>query len=86
VACDCDCQKFVESSGARVPLGNDNVAPAEVAQLTGLSVQHTLSYWRQTDLREQFRNRQSAGAHLEVDVEVADVDTCLTVFGTGEVA
>jgi predicted DNA-binding transcriptional regulator AlpA len=31
-----------------VPPGKDNLTPAEVAQLIGLSV-HTLSYWRQTD-------------------------------------
>jgi hypothetical protein len=30
-----------------VPLGKDNLTPAEVAQLTGPSV-HTLGYWRQT--------------------------------------
>ncbi|AGB26258.1 hypothetical protein Mycsm_06098 [Mycobacterium sp. JS623] len=45
---ECDCPKFVEGADARVPLGKDNLTPAEVAQLTGLSV-HTLSYWRQTD-------------------------------------
>jgi len=45
---DCDCPKFVEGNDARVLLGKDNLTPAEVAQLTGLSV-HTLSYCRQTD-------------------------------------
>ncbi len=44
---DCDCSKFVQGTDARVPLGKDNLTPAEVAQLTELSV-HTLSYWRQT--------------------------------------
>ena len=37
-------------------------------------------------LREQFRNRPAAGAHLEVDVEVADLGAYDAVFGTGEVA
>jgi DNA-binding transcriptional MerR regulator len=44
---DCDCPKFLEGSDARVALGKDNLTPAELAQLTGLSV-HTLSYWRQS--------------------------------------
>jgi predicted DNA-binding transcriptional regulator AlpA len=44
---DCDCPKFVEDGDARVSLGTDNLTPAEVAQLTGLSV-HTLNYWRQS--------------------------------------
>jgi hypothetical protein len=35
---DCECRKFVEGTDARVPLGKDNLTPAEVAQLTGLSV------------------------------------------------
>ncbi|MDH6196051.1 transposase [Mycobacterium frederiksbergense] len=37
-------------------------------------------------LREQFRTRSSASAHLEVDVEVADLSAYDAVFGTGEVA
>jgi transposase len=37
-------------------------------------------------LREQFRNRPAAGAHLEVDVEVADLGAYDALFGTGEVA
>ncbi|KLI03996.1 MULTISPECIES: IS21 family transposase [Mycolicibacterium] len=37
-------------------------------------------------LREQFRSRPAAGAHLEVDVEVADLSAYDAVFGTGEVA
>ena len=37
-------------------------------------------------LREQFRNRPAAAAHLEVDVEVADLSAYDAVFGTGEVA
>lgn len=37
-------------------------------------------------LREQFRTRPTAGAHLEVDVEVADLGAYDTLFGTGEVA
>jgi len=37
-------------------------------------------------LREQFRTRPAAGAHLEVDVEVADLSAYDAVFGTGEVA
>ena len=37
-------------------------------------------------LREQFRNRPAASAHLEVDVEVADLGAYDAVFGTGEVA
>lgn len=44
---DCDCPKFIEGSDARVAPGKDNLTPAELAQLTGLSV-HTLSYWRQS--------------------------------------
>jgi hypothetical protein len=66
---DCDCPKFVEGTDARVPLGKDNLTPAEVPQLTGLSV-HTLSYWRQTDqgpktikagTRTLYQRRDSAG-------------------------
>lgn len=37
-------------------------------------------------LREQFRTRPAGGAHLEVDVEVADLGAYDTLFGTGEVA
>jgi transposase len=37
-------------------------------------------------LREQFRTRPAAGAHLQVDVEVADLSAYDAVFGTGEVA
>ncbi|WP_416171900.1 hypothetical protein [Mycobacterium lehmannii] len=37
-------------------------------------------------LREQYRTRPTAGRHLEVDVEVADLSAYDTVFGTGEVA
>ncbi|OMC05618.1 transposase [Mycobacterium sp. NS-7484] len=37
-------------------------------------------------LREQFRTRPSAGAHLQVEVEVADLSAYDAVFGTGEVA
>ncbi|SUA31705.1 integrase catalytic subunit [Mycolicibacterium fortuitum] len=37
-------------------------------------------------LREQFRSRPAAGAHLQVDVEVADLSAYDAVFGTGEVA
>jgi transposase len=37
-------------------------------------------------LREQFRTRPAAGAHLKVDVEVADLGAYDAVFGTGEVA
>jgi hypothetical protein len=37
-------------------------------------------------LREQFRNRPAAGAHLKIDVEVADLSAYDAVFGTGEVA
>jgi transposase len=37
-------------------------------------------------LREQFRTRPAAGAHLTVDVEVADLSAYDAVFGTGEVA
>lgn len=37
-------------------------------------------------LREQFRTRPAPGAHLEVDVEVADLSAYDAVFGTGEVA
>jgi hypothetical protein len=37
-------------------------------------------------LREQYRARPTAGRHLEVDVEVADLSAYDAVFGTGEVA
>ncbi|MGV7354790.1 Mu transposase domain-containing protein, partial [Mycobacterium kansasii] len=37
-------------------------------------------------LREQFRTRPTTAAHLEVDVEVADLGAYDAVFGTGEVA
>lgn len=37
-------------------------------------------------LRERFRTRPSAGAHLQVEVEVADLSAYGAVFGTGEVA
>lgn len=37
-------------------------------------------------MRENFRNRPAAGAHLDVDVEVADLGAYDAVFGTGEVA
>ncbi len=38
------------------------------------------------DLREQFRTRPAAGAHLSVDVEIADLGAYDAAFGTGEVA
>lgn len=37
-------------------------------------------------LREQFRTRPAAGAHLEVNVEIADLGAYDAMFGTGEVA
>lgn len=37
-------------------------------------------------MREQFRTRPVAGAHLAVDVEVADLSAYDSVFGTGDVA
>lgn len=37
-------------------------------------------------LREQFRTRPAAAAHLKVDVEVADLSAYDALFGTGEVA
>jgi hypothetical protein len=37
-------------------------------------------------LREQFRSRPAAGAHLAVDVEVADLSAYDVRIGTGEVA
>lgn len=37
-------------------------------------------------LREQFRTRPSAGAHLQVEVEIADLSAYDARFGTGEVA
>ncbi|MDP7707047.1 IS21 family transposase [Mycobacterium sp. TY815] len=37
-------------------------------------------------LREQFRTRPAAGAHLQVEVEVADLSAYDARFGTGEVA
>ena len=43
----CECRRFVEGSGARVPVDEDYLRPAEAAQLIEVSV-HTLSYWRQS--------------------------------------
>ncbi|GFG67905.1 transposase [Mycobacterium kubicae] len=37
-------------------------------------------------LREQFRTRPAKGAHLQVDVEIADLSAYDAHFGTGEVA
>jgi hypothetical protein len=37
-------------------------------------------------LQEQFRTRPAAGAHLDVDIEVADLSAYDALFGTGEVA
>lgn len=37
-------------------------------------------------LREQYRTRPPAGAHLDVSVEVADLSAYDAIFGTGEVA
>ncbi|MDP7735129.1 helix-turn-helix transcriptional regulator [Mycobacterium paragordonae] len=72
---DCDCVKFVELSDARVPLGNGNLTPAEVAQLTGLSV-HTLSYWRQSGQGPKTIKAGTRTLYRREDVErwLADVD------------
>jgi predicted DNA-binding transcriptional regulator AlpA len=72
---DCDCPKFVEGTDARVPLGKDNLTPAEVAQLTGLSV-HTLSYWRQTDQGPKTIKAGTRTLYRRKDVEqwLADID------------
>lgn len=37
-------------------------------------------------LRDQYRTRPTAGRHLDVDVEVADLGAYDAVSGTGEVA
>ena len=37
-------------------------------------------------MRENFRERPAAGAHLDVEVQVADLGAYDAVFGTGEVA
>jgi predicted DNA-binding transcriptional regulator AlpA len=72
---DCDCPKFVEGSDARVPLGKDNLTPAEVAHLTGLSV-HTLSYWRQTDQGPKTIKAGTRTLYRRKDVDqwLADID------------
>jgi DNA-binding transcriptional MerR regulator len=72
---DCDCPKFVESTDARVPLGKDNLTPAEVAQLTGLSV-HTLSYWRQSDQGPKTTKAGTRTLYRRKDVDqwLADID------------
>lgn len=72
---DCDCAKFVEPSDARVPLGVGNLTPAEVAQLTGLSV-HTLSYWRQSGQGPKTIKAGNRTLYRRADVErwLADVD------------
>src|ERR1700737_234948 len=72
---DCDCPKFVEGTDARVPLGKDNLTPAEVAQLTGLSV-HTLSYWRQTDQGPKTIKAGTRTLYRRKDVDqwLADID------------
>ena len=43
----CECRRFVEGIGVRVPVDEDYLRPAEAAQLIEVSV-HTLSYWRQS--------------------------------------
>jgi DNA-binding transcriptional MerR regulator len=72
---DCDCPKSVEGSDARVPPGKDNLTPAEVAQLTGLSV-HTLSYWRQTDQGPKTIKTGTRTLYRRKDVDqwLADID------------
>jgi DNA-binding transcriptional MerR regulator len=72
---ECDCPKFVEGTDARVPLGKDNLTPAEVAQLTGLSV-HTLSYWRQTDQGPKTIKAGTRTLYRRKDVDqwLADID------------
>lgn len=75
-ATDCDCLKFVEQlSDARVPLGNGNLTPVEVAQLTGLSV-HTLSYWRQSGQGPKTVKAGTRTLYRREDVErwLADID------------
>ncbi|GAB4941500.1 hypothetical protein MAHJHV47_46080 [Mycobacterium avium subsp. hominissuis] len=37
-------------------------------------------------MRETFRNRPAVAAHLDIEVQVADLGTYDAVFGTGEVA
>lgn len=74
-ATDCDCAKFVEPSDARVPLGTGNLTPAEVAQLSGLSV-HTLSYWRQSGQGPKLIKAGTRTLYRRDDVErwLADID------------
>jgi hypothetical protein len=43
----CECRRFVEGTGVRVPVDEDYLRPAGAAQLIEVSV-HTLSYWRQS--------------------------------------
>ena len=72
---DCDCPKFIEGSDSRAPLGKDNLTPAEVAQLTGLSV-HTPSYWRQIDQGPKTINAGTRTLYRRKDVDqwLADID------------
>jgi DNA-binding transcriptional MerR regulator len=72
---DCECRKFVEGTHARVSLGRDNLNPAEVAQLIGLSV-HTLSYWRQSDQGPKTIKAGNRTLYRRKDVEewLAQVD------------
>jgi excisionase family DNA binding protein len=58
-----------------VSLGKDNLTPAEVAQLTELSV-HTLSYWRQSDQGPKTIKAGTRTLYRREDVEqwLAEVD------------
>jgi excisionase family DNA binding protein len=72
---DCECRKFVEGTDARVPLGKDNLTPAEAAQLVGLSV-HTLSYWRQSNQGPKTIKAGARTLYRRKDIEqwLAEVD------------
>jgi predicted DNA-binding transcriptional regulator AlpA len=72
---DCDCEKFVEGTDARVPFCKDNLTPPEVAQPTGLSV-HTLSYWCQSGQGPKAIKAGTRTLYRRRDVEqwLAEVD------------
>jgi predicted DNA-binding transcriptional regulator AlpA len=81
---DCDCLKFVEGSAARTALGKDNLTPAEVAQLIGLSV-HTLSYWRQSHQGPKTIKAGTRTLYRLKDVEewLAEIDGRMTPPSAG---
>lgn len=74
-ATDCGCPTFVADTDTGVPSGTDNLTPADVAQLVGLSV-HTLSYWRQTGQGPKTIKAGARTLYRRTDLEqwLAEVD------------